>query len=55
VTWLLLVVVLLLLVLNNVASPGARDSLVDSPYLVLHAFQEGLYHRPVLKKRSRRQ
>ena len=43
---------LLLLVLNNVASPGARDSLVDSPYFVLHPFQEGLYDRTVMKKRS---
>ena len=33
---------LLLLVLNNVGSPGARDSLVHSPYLVLNLFQEGL-------------
>ena len=43
---------LLLLVLNNIGSPGARDSLVDSPYFVLHPFQEGLYDRTVVKKRS---
>ena len=43
---------LLLLVLNNIGSPGARDSLVHSPYLILNSFQEGLYHWTMLKKRS---
>ena len=45
---------LLLLVLNNIGSPGARDSLVHSPYLILNSFQEGLYHWTMMKKRSRR-
>ena len=33
---------LLLLVLNNVGSPGARDSLVHSPYLILNSLRRAV-------------